>query len=431
MAVLALTLGVVLAACGTQEPTTVGAPLFPNGSVSTFQVTLNGPEFMVVDTSVTGFVLPGQSPLMVVANQFADSLNSHTLISLLTAPTSVQYTDTLGVTMTDTVPRWTGADIILSSDSSSLGTGPATLSLNLEPESWDRLTADWDNRVDSTGAHVPWTQAGGTVGAQLATAVWTPGTDSVIFHVDSQTVVLLQDSTIAKRGVIVSSLTPGARVESRQVSVVYYAVPSERPDTVVTTSYGANGTTFLYTPSQAPTSYLRLGGLPTWRTVIEFRQRLDTLQLPCPGEPGCLIPLNKATITAADLMLQPEVPQAGFVPEEPLQMDVRPVFRSLLVPVSRSPLGTSVGTGPTVPIPTSAFENAGSARVAVPIAAYISSLIAAQDTASALAPPSTVALLPFQSHDIFGIGTFGSLRSGQDAPQLRLVLTIAEEALIR
>lgn len=427
-AVLVLFLGVLLAGCGNDNPTSVGAPLIPGGDVRTFQITLDAPEFLMADTSVTGFVVPGQSSLMVVAHQFDDSLESHALLSLLPAPTSVTYPDTTGATHVDTIPHWTGADIVVVVDSASVGPGPAQIELSRVGESWDPLTASWDARVDSTGDHRSWTQAGGTVVQQLGTETWTPGTDTLTFHVDSQTVVTLRDTTAAYDGLMLSTTTPGVRLETRQVSIVYNAIPSPRPDTTVTASVGPRNTTFVYSPALAPGPELRVAGLPTWRAVLEFKPGLDTLTLPCPGEPGCFIPVNKATVTAADLMLQPLPPQAGFRPEEPVTMDVRTVFRSPLIPVSRSPLGNSVAQSP--PVPMSSFQTAGAQRVPVPIGSFVTSLLGSTSVDST-ASPETLALLPFQTHDIFGVGTFGSLASGSSAPQLRLVLTIAQEALIR
>jgi hypothetical protein len=431
-------LGVVavvgLAACGNDSPTAVGQPLVPGSLVRTFEVVLDGSQFLTGDTTVSGFVTPGQAATLVVANQYAGALDAHGLASFSVPPISVTFTDSLGASHLDTIPHFIGARLVFHVDSAAVGSGPTQLAVNLADEDWDALSANWQNRVDTTGDRIPWTQPGGTMGAQVDTVTWTGQPDSLVAELDSQTVELLKDSTTAARGIVVSIPMPssGTRFQAHSVSLFYQSIPSVRPDTVIETAATTARVAFLYQPEAPPPGTdLRVAGLPTWHTILEFRDRMDTLNLPCPGEPGCEIPVAKAAVTAADLLIQPLAAPPGYIPELPFSVDPRPVLRSPLIPLARSPLAAEITASPPTVAPA-AFATGGGARVAVPIESFITTLLTPPtDSTSSSGPTLTMALLSLAPTDIFGIGTFGSLATGDAAPQLRLVLTIAQKDLIR
>ncbi len=425
---LALSLSVLLAGCGNDDPTGVGAPLYPEGVVRTFEIVLDAPQFLLADTMIGGFIDPGQSGLLVVAEDFGGSLDAHSLLRFSLLPKTVQFTGSTGSQRTDTLPSFIGADLVLYPDSASVGAGPVTVALNLAAEPWDAGSADWTNRVDTTGVEEPWTQPGGTMADRIGTAEWVPGTDSVLVPIDSQTVALFADSDVVQHGLILSSTTPGTRIESSNAVVRLHVRPSLQTDTVVTFDQPLVRSTFVYDPPAASSPGLRIGGIPTWQSALELRSEMDTLVFACPDEPSCRIPLDKATISTAELLLQPLPTPPGFRPGDSLHVETRPVIRSPLLPLARSPLGDAVSVLRPGVAPSSFLGVSGSAeRFAVPITAFVRSVV--QDTARSAQP--TLMLLPYSAGPGFGFGEFGSVSMGAFAPQLRLVLTISEQVLLR
>ncbi len=431
---LGLAAAVLAAGCGNDDPTAVGGPLYPEGAVHTYEIVLPASDFLVFDTTFSGYTQPGQTGLIVAANDFGGTLDAHGLMRFTTLPTTVQYNDSSGTAHTDTIPTFIRARVILYTDSASIsdnGSTPATLALNVSQESWDRSTATWQNRVDSTGARLPWEQSGGTMGEQIGTAEWTPGTDSLIFELEPGALETLRDSAVSANGLILSSQTPGVRVQGTRASLIVDARPSERPDTVVHASSSLFSSTFVFTPPAGPPTTLRVGGVPEWRSVLEFKAGWDTVTFACPGVSGCRIPLADVTVTRAEILLEPVPPQPGFRPGDTLGISVRPMARSELIPLARSPLGAAVSTTVSAAVPDAFTGDAGTAdRVALPVTSFINSL-ATPVAEGATASPRTVMLLPYLVNYEFGFGAFAGRGAGPLAPQLRLVLTASEGVLLR
>lgn len=424
-----------LGACADDDPTSVGGPLFPPGAVRTFEVVLDAPQFLVADTTFDGFDPPGTSTLLVVAEDFAGALDAHALARFSELPKTVQYRDSANNNQTDTLPRFTGGDFVLVFDSATVSGGAsAEIAIYTLAESWHRGSATWTLRSDTTiPTRQSWTTPGGTKARLLGTGTVTPGADSVLIPIDSATVVALRDSAALANGLLLVGNTPGTRVVAQSLGLRLRANPRPRPDTTVTTAVTVFGTTFIYTPKPQPTTLLRVGGTPSWRSALELSPAFETLSVPCPApapRPNCTVRLRDATVTAAELLLKPIPTVTAFQPEDTVTLQAWPILRSPLVPLQRSPLREPVSGSTTRLLAPSFAPGASADRTPVTITNYVRELLAARDSAAA-PPPRSLALIGIQFPATFGFATFGSTESGADAPKLRLVLTVPEEVLRR
>ncbi len=428
-AVVVAAVSLVVAACGNDDPTTVGGPLLRGATVHTFEVVLDAQDFLVSDTAFAGFLTPAGAAITVTANDFGGVLDAHTLLEFGLIPDIFDVIGPNGSAGTDS-GTVIGADIVVRIDSSTIGDGPSTLALNFLTESWDRPTVTWQNRADTNDVQTAWMQPGGTMGALIDTVVWRPGADSLIFHVDSQAVRMMRDSTVRSNGIVLSARDPNVRLESPGVAMTVLARPKTIPDTIVTAAVNVTRSIFIFQPDPPPPpTALRVGGIPEWRSVLRFRQGWDTLTLACPGIANCRIPLNRATLSTAELLLQPVPAPAAFRSGDTIGVVTRPVVTSPLIPIERSPFGDLVSVQPgTAPPSAFTLEPGSAALVAVPIRSFIQALIGSDTIAGA---PHTLALLPAVIGQDLGFGTFGPLSAGALAPRLRLVFTITDEALIR
>lgn len=420
------------AACGREGPTAVGGALLPGGSIRTFELILDAPAFLASDTSVVGFVpSAGFAAFQIVAERYAGTVTAHTLTRPAVLNSSFTVRDSAGNTVTDTLPRYFGARFVLHLDTTAVnGTTPVQLRLFRTTESWDPVTANWTMRVDSGSTHLPWAQPGGTVGSLVDTATWTPGSDSVLFHVDSATVAAWNDTTVHERGALVSAVTAGSRLRLASLTYTAQAHSSVRRDTVVEVTPGLAYTTFVYTPPVPATpGILRVGGVPAWRSYLTFAPDLETRTLSCPASEGaCTFTLKQATVNFASILLQP-APPGAFPPEDSVRLSAWVADTSSLLPLSRTPLRVQVGVQSPAS-PPSAFSPAPSTTpVAVPVSLFMAAL--AGDTTragSAAAATRRIALIHYPEPGLFGVGTFYGRTAGALAPKLRLIVTLATEA---
>ena len=429
--------GLVAMACADEDPTGVGGNLPPGGSIRTYELILEPDVFLAGDTSLAGFFEPAAATFGVLAGG-ADGLSSNVLVRFVPPPESVSYRDTLGRTQTDTLPTYIGAELILRLDTlRSAASGPVDLEAYRIGEEWDPRSATWTERVDSGQVRLSWSQPGGTRAELLAKATWEPhASDSVTFAVDSQTVALWADTTDAARGALIAVTSPDARLISLTPILLLHARPSARPDTVVTVSVGPVGATFVFDPQPAATEDLRIGGLPTWRSYLQF-QRLDTLALPCPGEDpaaGCVLPLDEVKINYAALLLRPAAMPSAFVPADSLVIDARSVLVRPSIPLDRAPLGNSAAARPGSAVPRERFlpdGEGGDDAIEVPVTRFVAALAAGPGDDGDNAPPSVLALVAAPEGRDFGFGTFGAQGAAAAAPRLRLIVSTASRVEIR
>lgn len=422
---------VMVMGCGKENATDIAGPLIPQGSVQTYELVLDGSSFLSADTSLTGYTIPNNANYLILARTFGGIVNSNVLARFVQTPPSIQVADSAGTIRTDTLPIFFAGRVVLRVDTTAVASGgPVTFELYRTAESFDVSSASWTLRVDTGGVQVPWQQPGGTRGPKVSTATWTPGVDSVVFAVDSATVKAWSDTSNVARGALIVATTPNSRLRARGIGFNVQARSKIRRDTVVTVTTGNLGSTFIYDPlPPRPTSDLRVGGQPSWRSYFQFRDNLDSLSVPCPNAANCKVLLKNATINYAALLLQPLPTLAAYSPEDSIIVGAYSVFPNTTVPIGRSPLGTVVGSTRSSLKPAQ-FIGATQPRVEVPITGFISTLAGARDstTVNTTARPTSIALLASPEGSTFGFGTFASRRAGPAlAPKLRLIVTVAFE----
>jgi hypothetical protein len=167
-----------------------------------------------------------------------------------------------------------------------------------------------------------------------------------------------------------------------------------------------------------------VGGLPAWRTLLQFRTGLDSLTVPCPDGPaGCRVSLAQTSVTHAALLLRPTTPPAGYATEDSVHIGVRLLLVDPLAPLNRSPLGDVAGLMERA-VPRARVLDPGAAPLEVPITDFI--LAMTRDSAQVPERPLPyVALLSTVEGGAFGFATF------EPAPRLRLILTVATELQLR
>lgn len=408
----------VLSACGDEDPTSVGGDIIEEGFL-TFDVLLGASAFLVSDTTYDSIGALNSAPFALVAESFEGELFAHTLFRV-NVPTRVTY-ESEGTTITDSVFTIVGGTVTVVVDTLGEETPPAGLEIVEVTESWEAGSATWEQRYDTAGVSEAWTQPGGTPGETLGTSMWT-GPDTVRIPLDSAAAAVLSDSAGAFHGALLRSNTAGTRLRIQSLSFGFDIRPAS-VDTIV--PGGSVGTdVVIATPAASPAdgSELRVGGVPTWRSALEFRPLAD-VEIPCsPGSTTCTIPLSEVNVNLATLLVQP-VPVGSRRIERPFRVEARAVLRADGVPVSRSPLSSALGRMSESLVPdafTVSPEDAGPA--AVPITGYVRRNVAPVDDED---PVLWIALLAEseRSAPVFGYAAFGSVQSASP-PMLRLVVTV-------
>jgi hypothetical protein len=380
---------------------------------------------------VGGYLQPAHALFRLVARDYGGELTANTLYRFVAPPEAVSYRDTAGITRLDTLPRFIGGHVVARVDTVlARSAGPVVLRLHRTAEAWDPASATWALRVDTAGARLPWSTPGGTAGALLDTAIWTPGTDSVIFAVDSATVAAWAALDDPARGALLSTPTPETRLELTSLVMRYQARPSARPDTVVTAVVGAVGSTFVLTPAAPAGSELRVGGVPSWRSFVTFHDGFTQATVPCPGAapPGCVIRLADATVNHAALVLQTRPAPPAFAPAGPLALEARVVHEGPLLPLARAPVGDTVGRLPTAVLP-GVFAGEPT-DVELPVTRFVAALLAGTPVGGGEGdPPRSMVLIALPQVAQFGLATFAGLAGPGTPPRLRLIVTIAGEGV--
>ncbi len=418
-------LAVVSSGCGQESPTDVGGPLLPPEAIRTFEVILDPADYLVSDTAFSGYTKIIKGGYQIVANAFEGTLDARSM-GRFGIPTVVAITDTLGAIQTDSTPHFVAGRFVVRIDTLR-STMPASAEFQLDriEEDWDPATATWTMRVDSGGAQLPWSQPGGYGGTPIATIEWSPeGTDSLVIPVDSQTIAAWSDTTTKARGAVLSLLTQNTRVRIADMLLRLDATSPLHPDTLFTSTVRPTVPTFVFQPElPANSSQPLASGSPGWRTFFRLRDDLRSLPVPCPLFDGCMIRLDQTSITSADLLLEPAEAPPGFAPQDSMLFETVAVYASDIIPLSRSPLGATVGVTAHQIAPDIFRNVVNPTDIPVPISAFIAGLVSA-DTANA--PPSPyLALLPYVEGADFGVVAF------RKRPRLRLVLTIATELHLR
>lgn len=405
-------------ACTQDSPTEAGSGLLPPDAIRTFEFVIGPERYLQWDTAFGLYSFPADAEYTLVANEYEGALNSRVLVRYL-IPSTISLLDTLGVLRQDSMPIFIGGDMRVQIDTLASTEPPAVLDLYSATEKWDRRTATWQHRVDSTGVQLPWSQPGGSPGALLSTATLEEA-DSVLLPIDSATIAAWTDTASVASGAILDAGTPGTRLRIIQPILRVRARSTMNPDTIVEVTLNPSRT-FIFEPAQPDSVAMpRVGGTPAWRTILRLRERLDTLTVACPGVPGCTLRLGEVSINYGALQLQPVPSPAGFEPELPLAISLHALLASPLIPLPRSPVTGIVGV-PAASIPASSFMAPGAPIVHLAATEFIRLLFTPPGADPGEFRPSHVAILPSGQTWTFGFGTFAEL------PSMRIIVTISRE----
>ncbi len=410
---------VTAASCADEDPTTVGGGLVGNHA-QTFDLVLDPAEFLVSDTTYDSLGSLNEASFRMAAHEFAGSLEAHTLF-LVRRPRSISYTDASNVTHTDTLPALGGAKLTVVMDTIASTAGPVDLQVVQLTESWDPSSVSWGLRYDTASVSQPWATPGGTTGDVLADTTWESG-DTLVIQLDSAAAQAWSDTTADGLGGMLRSTTPGARVFIRSMTLTFDVLPTQG-DTVLS---GGNiaGQALVAAPDAPPPGpgELRLGGLPTWRSLLRFLPIAD-LPVPCSiTSTTCTVPLSEVKINAAVLQLQP-IPVGARLLERPILAQGSAVLGAPGVPITRSPLSGALGiTRDSLRADLFDGSSASPPRVTVPVTTFVQNL--ANATSDSTAVP-WLALTQFGEGSSFGYAAFAAIASG-NGPRLRLIVTVPE-----
>jgi hypothetical protein len=415
----------VFAACDEQTPTGASEGLIPVAPI-TVEVLLPWSQFATGAQVFGGFGLPSDRGIGVLANKYRGTLDARMLGRWDFSALDVLVNDTTGTLTQDTLLRPKDARIVVFFDTiASSPETPVTVSAHRTlVDFWDEKTASWTFAVDSTGDRRPWPTAGGSPAQRVGEGVWDRATsaDSMVLPVDTAAIRAWADTAQAKRGFRLDVETQNVRLEVTSAELRYNLVPSVRPDTTLERAISMTQITFIYNPTPtAPTSGLRVGGVPAWRSVIAT-QIPTVLNGPASlcAALGCPFALTPERINHASLVLttRPTNP-AAFAPIDSVHLDVRAALAPERLP--KSPLG-----GPLAGLrgkALAAIQFQSSQTVTIPITSFVlQQLGVADDDGDGLPPPRSLALLSYlEPASISFVNFAGPGEAGE--PRLRLILT--------
>ncbi len=430
---LAATLATLSAACGEALPTAVSERLVKN-SVSV-QVTLPFAEFGTRARVFGGYGRASELGSGFIAHEFGapdapgaegdGGLEAATLLRFGSYPRVASLPDTAGTTRPDSSLTFLSGRIVARFDTvGSVAPGPVRIRAHEVREPWDDASATWDFAVDTPGARVPWSRPGGGFADEIGSAVWDPTSgDTVALLVDSAHVASWADTTRTAPGIRLSTDAAGARLQLRSALLWIETLPSIDPDTLIEVRPPTETTTFVYAPTPpAPDGWLRVGGAPAWRTVLDLnlpRTLSDHAEL-CRALP-CPVALAEERVSYAALRLAARAPRPAFAPSDTLSMDLRMVTLPDILP--KSPLGPSTIGFAGISLPPEWFAAPGGRVVEVPVTGLVRDLLRGE-TADGEAVTQTVALLSTIEPLSIEYATFEGTAS-ERAPELRLILNFA------
>lgn len=409
----------VASACSDEGATGVGADILEEG-FRTFDVVLEASAFLQADTTFDSIGTLNNAPFALVAESFEGELFARTLFRV-NVPTRVSYENAEGTSISDSVFTTIGGTVTVVFDSLGETTPPVELEVLQVTESWHPGSVTWEQRFDTAGVAEPWMEPGGTTGELLGRGLWT-GADTVRIPLDSAGAAVLSDSAAGFNGALIRSATDGTRLRIQSLSFQFEVRPASTDTVVGAGSMGAEVVIATPEASAADGSELRVGGIPTWRSALQFRP-LGDVEIPCsPGSTTCTIPLSEVDVSLATLLLQPERVDGRRI-ERPFRAEARALLRAPGVPVNRSPLSSALGRMTEALLPDDfTAAPADPAPAAVPITGYVRQSLSPREGEDTVLWIAIIAESE-RSVPVFGYAAFGSLQSA-NPPRLRLVVTV-------
>lgn len=359
-------------------------------------------------------------------------LNARALVHLNDFPTSAPVPGSGA----DSDLSFKGGRVVLTFDTL---TGSLEDPVNVElfdvGEEWHARTVSWELAVDTAGDQRAWTQPGGGPINLLGGATFdanvgpveadgTPLVDTVSVAVDSATVAALGDPNSGTTGLLLAVADPGELLNLLNMRLVINTVPASRPDTVLELSVSTRDLTFMLDPAPtAPAGWLRVGGVPAWRSVM-------TMSLPnfvpgpaeiC-GSVGCQVDLTEVDLNLAELVLTTRQTESAYQPTDTAWIDIRRVLNPELLP--KSPLG-----GRLVPTPVAFAPDLFSWRAGEEVLFGVTDLVGTilfLGRESGTIPVTSIVLFNLFEPDMLGFVSFEG-GGGAGAPALKLLYTFAND----
>jgi hypothetical protein len=418
-AVLAVWAG---AACEELVPTSVDESLLPDEPV-TVEVRLPWSAFASGLRVYGGFGSAAELGRGVVARDYAGVLDARTLSRFNPFPATVTVRDTTGTARADSMPVFrTGRVAVVLDTLASTNEGPVELSLAALTQAWHARTATWTLAVDTVNDRRPWGEPGAGPARELGTAEWDPAEgDTVFFPVDSAQLAEWRDTADVERGVRVGLVTGGERVRIANILLRLDVESTLNPDTTVLSSVGRRDLTFIYDPvPEPPPDGIRIGGTPSWRTVLEVRvpPSLDGPPALCEAV-GCPVELQPDQVNYAALVLRTRRSAAAYQPTDSVSLDVRPVLAPEALP--KSPLGPSLTGAVGRQVAPGFFGDGEGVAIEIPVTEFIQDQLRGE-TAEGGEPPGTLALLSTFEPLSLAYASFHGPGT-QLEPQLKLIVT--------
>jgi hypothetical protein len=412
---------VTVVACRQEMPTGIGGD---QAEPVTIEIELPWSEFATNLAVFGGYGVASELGRGVVANQYAGTLDAHTLVRFGGFPTQTLVLDSTGTNRVDSLLTIVSGRLVARFDTiASTNAGPVDLAVGALQNEWQARTVSWTNALDTINDQRAWPEPGGGPVLPLGTATWDPSTgDSVSFVLDSAGVSLWTDTLDLTRGARLELTTGGERLQVTTAQLRVTFRPSIDPDTLIELPLLTQEITFIYDPfPQPPPDGIRIGGTPSWRTVLDMEV---PPQLAGPtgfcAVVSCPHTVEPGQISYAALVLTSRASDAAFQPTDSVGLDVRTVLLRSALP--KAPLGPSLVAdllnGRRVR--AEAFGSNPGERVEIPITGFARALLA---DSTGTEVPNTLALLSVFEPLSIAFASFHGPGT-PDEPRLRLVLTI-------
>jgi len=300
-AVVTMVLPVMLGACA-EDPLSLGSEKVPGAGVETRDVTISVSELSTWrDTTLTGFARPSTARFVHVS--VGTDVSSRGLARFNVPDTIRTFVDTLPAAKFEEVEFVLGFDTIRSEFTEF----PITVKLVELGERFEPHRATWQEAA----AGVPWTEPGGSLGVEIASAVLEAVSDTLLM-----TPAVAEDSLMKAwqradggNGFAIVLDGPETKLRITQMALRYDPTLVGRSIPVPQSQFWEDPT-FILDPPQPPTgTELRVGGLPASRIYFEFVPP-GTL-----GEAG----LEGATVSQAEVILHPLAAPDLYAAERPIE----------------------------------------------------------------------------------------------------------------
>jgi hypothetical protein len=415
----------ILIGCSEESPVGVGDQVLP-GEPITIEVKIPWSQFASNLETFGGYGRTTDLQEGVLARQYQAALDARTLLRFQAYPISATVRDSTGTERPDFDLTFFGGELVtfFDGEASTNGGTPVQLAVSRTETEWHAGSATWDFAVDTINDQRPWPEPGAGPAALVDTTLWTPADgDSAIFRIDSATIAAWSDTTDRSMGALLEVLDPGYRLGLTGALLRLDTRPGSNPDTIIQVESRISAVTFVYTPTPAaPADGARIGGSPSWRTLLDVQIPAQLNGFPdfC-AVVSCPHALAPIEISYAALVFTSRASEPAFQPSDSLRLDVRPVYDRSAMP--KSPLGESlVAGGIGRAVDPAVFGPAPGALIEIPFTTFARDLLRGEDE-DGNEPPGTLALLSVLEPFSIAYGSFEGPGSGAE-PYLRLVLTI-------